>query len=379
MDLFERKLARRDVLRLAVVAGGTSFLAACGGGEEAEPSGGGQGAATQERPPIEQEPGTLSILEYAGYEVPDLWKPYAERFPAEKPKYSFFASDQEALGKVSAGVRADIVHPCSGFIRDFVRSGVLQPWDTSLLTTFPDLNRGLVEVGRVEGEQYFIPLDWGFISVLYRADKVEPEESWMLLFDDRYRGQIVWYDSAQDMIAIAAYALGVSDPWSMSDAELRDVTDFMIEKKKRNVRRIWSNQADMEQDMAAGNALISYSWASSWVNLKKKDIDVGYLNPKEGRLAFLCGMMLFEETENYRHAHAYADAWASPESGLWLLNNYAYGHSNTKIDLSQVDPTLVEAFQLRDPEAISEPRTHVLRYIEDRQRYGTAWDEIKAA
>jgi spermidine/putrescine transport system substrate-binding protein len=165
----------------------------------------------------------------------------------------------------------------------------------------------------------------------------------------------------------------------MSDAELQEVTDFMIDKKKRNVRRIWSNQADMEQDMASGNALISYSWASSWVNLKNKDIDVVYLNPKEGRLAFLCGMMLFEGTENFRHAHAYTDAWASPESGLWLLNNYAYGHSNTKIDLSQVDPTLVEAFELRDPEAIAEPRTHVLKYIERREQYGTAWDEIKAA
>jgi spermidine/putrescine transport system substrate-binding protein len=380
MDLFEQKLGRRDVLRLAVVVGGGSFLAACGGDDEAEPSGATEAVDTQERPPIEQEPGSLSILEYAGYEPQDLWQPYAARFPDEKPTYSFFASDQEALGKVAAGVEADLMHPCSGFIPDFVRSGKVQPWETSLLTNFSDLNPALVEVGQVDGEQYFVPLDWGFISVLYRADEVEPEEdSWMLLFDDRYSGKIVWYDSAQDMLAIGAYALGVPDPWNMSDAELQEVTDFMIDKKKRNVRRIWSNQADMEQDMASGNALISYSWASSWVNLKNKDIDVVYLNPKEGRLAFLCGMMLFEGTENFRHAHAYTDAWASPESGLWLLNNYAYGHSNTKIDLSQVDPTLVEAFELRDPEAIAEPRTHVLKYIERREQYGTAWDEIKAA
>jgi spermidine/putrescine transport system substrate-binding protein len=380
MDLFEQKLGRRDVLRLAVVFGGASVLAACGADDEAGPAGTGQGIDTQERPPIEQEPGSLSILEYAGYEVPDLWKPYAERFPDEKPSYNFFASDQEALGKVAAGQRGDLVHPCSGFIPDFVRSGAIQPWDTSLLTNFRDLNPALVDVGQVDGEQYFIPLDWGFISVLYRADQVEPEEdSWMLMFDDRYRGKIVWYDSAQDMLAIGAYALGVPDPWNMSDDELQEVTDFMIEKKKRNVRRIWSNQADMEQDMASGNALISYSWASSWVNLKNKDIDVVYLNPREGRLAFLCGMMLFAETENFRHGHAYADAWASPESGLWILNNYAYGHANTKIDLSQVDRTLVDAFELRDPEAISEPRTHVLKYIERREQYGTAWDEIKAA
>jgi spermidine/putrescine transport system substrate-binding protein len=379
MDLFEQKLGRRDVLRLAVVAGSASLLAACGGGDEDGTVGAGQTTATLERPPIGQEPGNLSILEYAGYEVPDLWKPYAARFPDEKPKYTFFASDQDALGKVAAGRRGDLVHPCSGFVPDFVQTGAVQPWDTSLITNFPDLNPALVEVGRVDDQQYFIPLDWGFISVLYRADRVEPEEdSWMLLFDDRYAGKIVWYDSAQDMLAIGAYALGVTDPWDMSDDELQEVTDFMI-GKKRNVRRIWTNQVDMETDMAAGDAFVSYSWASSWVTLKDKGVDVVYLNPKEGRLAFLCGMMLFEDTDNYHHAHAYADAWASPESGLWLLNNYAYGHANTAVDLSQVDPTLVEAFSLRDPEAIAEPQTHVLRYVENRQRYGQAWDEIKAA
>jgi hypothetical protein len=81
--------------------------------------------------------------------------------------------------------------------------------------------------------------------------------------------------------------------------------------------------------------------------MKGKGFQVEYVEPKEGRLALNCGFSLFAGTENRHHAHQYVDARASPESALWLVNNYAYGHSNTKIDLDQVDPALVSAFELR--------------------------------
>jgi spermidine/putrescine-binding protein len=113
--------------------------------------------------------------------------------------------------------------------------------------------------------------------------------------------------------------------------------------------------------------------------MQKEGLQVEYMDPKEGRLAFLCGFSLFKDTKNYVHAHDYVDAWSSPESGLWLLNNYAYGHANTKVDLTQVDPNLVTAFGLEDPTTIAEPKTHVLRSSPKRIEMAKAWEEVKAA
>jgi spermidine/putrescine-binding protein len=237
-----------------------------------------------------------------------------------------------------------------------------------------------VKVGQVDGQQMMIPADWGFISLLTNSEHVDPgqEPSWNLMFDKRYKGKIAWYDNPFDMMVIGGYAVGAADPWNMTDEELEAVKAKYIEAKPY-VRTFWSAQADMETEFKAGNIWLTFAWPSSWVLMQKEGLKVDYLEPSEGRLAFLCGFSIFKDTENWHHAHDYVNAWTSPEAGLWLVNNYAYGHANTKIDLSKVDPALVEAFGLRDPDAIAEPKVHVLRPSPVRVKMARVWEEIKAA
>ena len=90
--------------------------------------------------------------------------------------------------------------------------------------------------------------------------------------------------------------------------------------------------------------------------------------------------MLRSDTENYHHAHEFADAWASVEVGAAAREHvWGYGHSNVNIDLREIDPDVVEVFGLDDPRRRS--RAAVLRRATSRNRaeYNRAWDEVKAA
>jgi spermidine/putrescine-binding protein len=389
------KISRGGLLKIGAAAVGTTVLAACGssGGDEeaaapappAEPAATPEPAppAAPEPPPIEDENGKLVVFEWAGYEHPTYGglTEYVDQYGV--PQYTFLTSDDQALGKVRAGFKPDIVHPCVSYVNDWVTLGAVQPWDTSLLTNFPDLNPALVENGKIDGKQYFIPADWGFSSPLYRADKVEPEggvESWNMYFDERYKGKISWWDTPLENFLIYGYTQGF-DPynWDLwTDAQLDEAKKYLIEKKKL-VRNFWSSQTDLDADIANGNVWIAYAWGASYTAAKKAGLDVVYSEPKEGRLGWNCGLVLGAETENYRHAHAYADAWISQTSAAWIIPNYAYGHANTKVDLSGVPPELVAAFHLDDPTATQEPNAHFERYVPDRRRFAKAWDEIKAA
>jgi spermidine/putrescine transport system substrate-binding protein len=372
-QLLDRRLDRADFLRLGAVAGGSLFLGACG---DDDSSG---GTTSTPHKPISQEPGGLRIYDYAGYEDKHLWRRYAKEHPDDAPKWKFLNSDAEALSTVVAGYRADVVHPCSAYFKRWVDAELIVPFDTSLLQNFNNLNPELVKSGRFKGKQYVVPTDWGFISILYRSDKVDPKEmSWKLLFDKRYEGKITWYDNPADMMFIGGYAIGADNPFNMTDEELEEVKALFIDAKPA-VRNFWNAQTDMENDFAAGNVWITFAWPASWVLMQKKGLQVEYMEPEEGRLAFNCGFSMFAGTKNWHHAHQYVDAWASPESGLWLLNNFAYGHSNTKVPLDKVDPQLVSAFELKNPSAISEPKVHILRYNPRQTVYDKVWQEIKAA
>jgi len=369
-------MRRSDFLRAGAMAAGTAALAACGVDEE-EPA--ATGTTTKvSHPPIEEEPGALRVFEWAGYEIKPLWRPYAKSFPDQKPKFSFLTSDDQALSKVRAGFRADVIHPCVGYVQDWVRLDAIQPFDPALLSNYDDLNPSMVKAGQVDGKQYFIPADWGFSAPLYRSDKVEPrEESWNLLYDERYSGKISWWDSMENL-TIVGYVRGFENPWDMTDEELEEAKSFLISKKKV-VRTLWATSTDLYNDFGSGNVWIAYAWPDNYVDARSKGVDVVYPEPKEGRLSWVCGFVLAKDTENYRHAHEFVDAWASARTGRWLLDNYYYGHANTKVDLEGIDPSLVEGFHLGDPSALEEPKAHIDRYVPRRQVYNRVWEEVKAA
>jgi len=367
-------MRRADFVRRAgafgavMVSGG--LLGACGA-ESGSPS-----AAA--RRPIDQEPGRLRVFEWSGYEVEDLWRAYARRFPRSKPRFSFYSSDDQALGKIRSGASADVAHPTIGYLRDWIEADLVQPWDTALIRNFPSLMPRLVEGGAYEGRQYLIPLDWGFSSVLYRTDKVRvTEPSWKLLFEPAYRGRISWWDSLDNLV-IAGYVLGYENPWDMTDPQLQEAKTFLAARKPA-VRTMWTSQTDMEADFAAGNVWITYAWPASWKAMRDKGLEVDYLDPKEGRLSWYDGLVLLRDTENYHHAHAFADAWASVETAEWLANNYSYGHANTRLSPDKAPAELAKLLRIGDPTVLDEPETHVDRHIRRRRDYARAWAEVKSS
>ena len=144
----------------------------------------------------------------------------------------------------------------------------------------------------------------------------------------------------------------------MSDDELDEARDFLMSKK--HLCRLLVLQTDLDADIAAGNIWIAYA-AGSYVAAKDADLDVVYSEPKEGRLGWNCGFVLMADTENFRHAHEFVvDAWSSVESAEWIINNYAYGHANTSVNLANVPEDYVAVFHLDDPEA-ARSRTRTTR------------------
>lgn len=374
-SVVRRPIARRTLLKYMALAGGMGVLAACRR-DVTTPSGGGSPAAT--RPSIEEEPGTLHVYEWAGYEAKWLWREYAKAGYAE-PKFAFFTNTEQAIAKTAGGYGWDVSHPETEYIQDYLNIGLIQPWDTSLISNYPDLNPSLQQHGALDGEQYEIVLDWGYSGVIIRTDHVDPSvNSYSYLFDDAYEGHISWFDTPWVLIQ-AALVLGVeSSIWDMSEADLNAAKDYCIEKKK-NLHSIWVDFTQMWDDVRQGNIWTAYAWQDAYAVLRE-EVPVQYIKPKEGVLSWAEGLVLHSEAENYFHAHEYADAWASPAVGTRLTNSWGYGHANLKIDLSELDQDLVTVFGLDDPVgSLSEPASLIGRYLPNRDVYNRAWDEVKAA
>ena len=365
--LVERRLSREDLLKLAAVGGGAVLL-----GTRADAAG-----AALDR--LAAESGRLQVLDWVGYGYDGgqaMFADYVKRYPKNKPQFAVMNNEADALNKMRAGLKPDLFRPYVGWVKYFATSGLVQPWDPKLISNFKHLNPAMVKAGQYQGKQYGIPADWGFDAILYRSDKVKPKErSWSLLWDERYKGKIAWFDDIE-MLVLAGYYLGFKNPYDQTDAELKKSQRLLI-SKKRLVRMIWSSETTMQAAFASGDLWIAYAWPADWVAMKAKGLKVVYMYPKEKPISWVGMFMLLEGTSRYNLAHAYVDAWSSRKSGKWLEDNYGYGHANTLARPSSSD--LLRALQLTNLRAVTEPNAYMDRDIPRRALYAKTWEQVKAS
>jgi spermidine/putrescine-binding protein len=363
----ERRLSREDLLKLAAAAGSASLL------------GGHTQLARAALESLTAESGRLQVLDWAGYGndgAQAMFAQYVKNYPKNKPQFTYMTNESDALAKFQAGLKPDLFRPYVGWVKYFATSGLVQPWDTKLITNFKHLNPFMVKAGQYQGKQYGIPDDWGFDAILYRTDKVMPKaSSWGLLFDERYKNKIAWFDDL-GMLVVAGLYLGFTNPWNQTDAQLKRSQD-LLKSKKHLVRLIWSSETNLWEAFGGGDIWIAYAWPNDWVQMKKKGLKVVYMHPKEKPIAWVGMLMLLNGSPRPRLAHAYVDAWSSARSGRWLEDNYGYGHANTSARPSSSD--LLRALKLANPRAVTEPNAHLDRDIPRRAVYAKKWQEVKAS
>src|SRR5436853_1688050 len=236
------RIDRQRLLQLAAVAGSAGLVA------------GRAGLADAMRAAGRAESGRLQVLDWAGYGNDggqSMFAQYVKQHPSDKPQFTYMTNESDALAKLHAGLKPDVFRPYVGWVKYFAESGLVQPWDRSLIPNLEHLNPFMVKAGQLNGRQYGIPADWGFDAILYRTDKVKPRaKSWGLLFDDRYKGKIAWFDDL-NMLTLTGLYLGFRDPWNQSDDQLAQSQKLLVAKKK-NVRLIWSSETNLWEAFGAG-------------------------------------------------------------------------------------------------------------------------------
>jgi spermidine/putrescine transport system substrate-binding protein len=273
------------------------------------------------------------VFTWSGYEEEGFHQEYLKKH-GESPNFSFFGDEEEAFAKMRAGFKPDVTMPCSYKIPQWKDAGIIKPIDTSRLSNWDSIVPSLKTVpGTVfEGKNYWICQDWGQTSITYRTDLVDiEEESWGLLWDERYAGRMSMIDSLIDGVMVAAIYGGAKDPFNMTDAEV-DMAKELLRKQLPLLRYYSNSMTDVEQALASGELVAGVTWNSSFLNLTNEGLPVKFMTPKEGAMTWTCGLCLMEGGDPAKEDLAYdiIDAQISADAGKYEIEEWGYGHSNAK-------------------------------------------------
>jgi spermidine/putrescine-binding protein len=322
---------------------------------------------------------SLVVLDWAGYDAPHYWDSFAAQHPDVKVDYTFFEQDADAFAKIQSGFQVDLLHPCSSWWGLYVEAGLVQPIDTARLSNWPDVVPKMAELGQFDGQQYFIPWEWGYESIIVRTDKVDPlPASWADLWDPAYAGHLSIPDTAETNQLFAAIASGISDPYNTTPEE-----DDLIKQKlidlKPNVLTYWTDSTELAQLIASGDVWVaSNAWPDTFGTLLQDGVPVEYLKPEEGRLGWVCGYGISSQAQDLDLAHTFLDALLVPESIANLGNEFWYGVSNQKA-FELLDPEVTAMLQLDQPDILEQTIFYQTMSADHREKIITMWDEVKIA
>lgn len=286
------------------------------------------GAAT---PALAQDD-DLVVFDWAGYEDPEFFKSYIEKY-GEGPTFSFFGDEEEAFQKLRAGFRADAAHPCAQSIPKWREAGLLEPIDTSRISAWGDVMEGFRNMpGFSEGdEQFVIPIDWGATMLTYRTDVLSEEEANTLqtFVDPKYQGRTSLPDNVDDAYALAFLAIGVKD-WTQATQEQFDEASAWLRKAHENVRTYWQDGATLAQLMASGEVPVAWAWNETAVTLQGEGEPVEMnRDTAEGYSTWVCGYVKLKDGEGSDDKfYDFVNAWMEDRSADYIVNAWGYGHSN---------------------------------------------------
>jgi spermidine/putrescine transport system substrate-binding protein len=326
-------------------------------------------------PRLARTGGRPVLYTWEGFDSPDLVADFL--FQHAAPVFQTFVDENEAFENLKAGLTVDLAHPCADTFGHWHDAGLLQPIDAGRLANWPDVFEPLKRIpgSEVNGHRLFIPIDWGTTSVAYRSDIVTGvEQSYRLLWDERYAGRLSIGEDATETVMMAALVAGVADPFNMSDSDLARVRELLA-KQTPLLRFYWSDATIIEEALATGDIVAASLWSDTFRSLKQRGVPVEFMRPKEGILSWCCGFVLSASATEVDAAHELIDAVLAPSTGVnWL--GRGSNHANRKTYELVDETTLAEMGIPRDPSELL-ATSIFLREYPRLAEYQRMFDEVR--
>jgi spermidine/putrescine transport system substrate-binding protein len=275
--------------------------------------------------------------------------------------YKTYETNETLLAKLEAGGSSyDVVFPSDYAVSEMIKRDMLLPLDYSNIPNIKYIDERLRGQEYDPENKYSVPYFWGTVGILYNKDLVtDPVESWDILWNDKYKGQILMKKDVRDSIGVALIRLGYSVN-TTNDAELEQAKQLLIQQSPL----VNGYYGDEIRDLIAnGDAALGVTYSGDFMDLYWEGIDnVGYAIPKEGSNIWYDCMVIPKSAKHKKEAEMFINFMLDPDVGFRNSEEVGYTSPNTEV-IKRMQEEYPEVFELPaywpDEEALSKGEVYV--------------------
>lgn len=317
---------------------------------------------------------TLNIYNWGDYIDPDVIRDFEQEYSI-RVNYEEFATNEEMLAKIQAGGTAyDVIFPSEYMIESMIQRGLLEELNFENLSNYENIGDQFKGLSYDPDNKYSVPYLWGTLGIVYNTTKVDDVvDSWDILWNDKYRGQIIMLDSPRDTIGITLIKLGYS---------LNTTNPNELEEAKQELMRqkplVRSYEIDTYKgQMIAGEAAMALAWSGDAMLLMDENEDLEYSIPNEGTNLWFDAMAIPTTSQNKEEAELFINFMMRPE--IAARNTEYIMYSTPNVGALEYLPDEIVENEFLYPKGNIKALGEVFKDLgEFTTEYDRVWTEIKA-
>lgn len=196
--------------------------------------------------------------------------------------YTTFSSNEDMYNKISSGaVSYDVVIPSDYMIARMAAEGLLEELDFDNIPNYQYIDDSFKGLYYDAENRYTVPYTYGIVGVIYNANVVDEADtgSWDLLWNEKYRNNILQFDNSRDAFGTAMYKLGL-DVNSTDKADWDLARDELLAQRKIDVDYVMD---EIYNTLESGEAAVGAYYAGDYFtmrNVQAENVDLKFYYPE---------------------------------------------------------------------------------------------------
>ena len=277
--------------------------------------------------------------------------------------------------KVSnSGVKYDVILVSDALMPRMIKNNLVQELNKDNIPNISQMDEGYLNLDIDPGNKYSVPYMFGTVGLIYNKDVVKEDvDSWDILWNPKYKGNIMMFDSVRDTMGIALKKLG----YSMNTTDLKEINEAKdVLMKQKDLVLAYVN--DEGKDRLLGEEVaMGIIYSGDAVTLMDENPNLDYAIPKEGSNKWVDAMCIPKTAQNKKEAELFINFLLDPENAKINAEYIGYSIPNEGA-LKLLDKEITE-------NPVAYPSQEVLNKCEtfidlgDKIKlYDRAWIELKS-
>ena len=289
--------------------------------------------------------------------------------------YSTFASNEDMYAKLKAGaVSYDIVIPSDYMVAQLIEEDLLRKIDFTKIPNYSNINADFKNLFYDPTNEYSVPYSYGMVGLIYNTAILGDEvpDSWSIMWDSRYAGQILTFNNPRDGFAIAQLLLGI-DLNTEEALDWRRAYGMLLTQKPLIQSYVMD---EVFNKMENGEAALAPYYAGDFLTMADNNEDLAFVYPKEGTNVFVDAICIPKSSTNPEAAEMFINYMLDVDIATANADYICYASPNDAVRNNPEYSLYGNEYLYPDSDLVPTQYYHNLP-AETKALYNDLWSELK--